>query len=136
MELVPPPARFLTPLIVEKIGPRLWKLKEPLVFYSAKYSGQFIAPAGFVTNFGSIPRLFWILYPPVDDYDPATVIHDCGYNHQLISESGARQHTVKSVIDPLFYEAMIACKVREKRAKFMYKLVSRFGRTDPTPWLT
>jgi len=36
-------------------------------------------PAGFVTDFGSLPRVFWSLLRPSDEYAYAAVIHDYLY---------------------------------------------------------
>ena len=128
-------AKFLTPLITTKVGPQLWELYTDFVFLSDKYPGLFIAPKGFVTNFASIPRIFWRIFPPVDNYDPAAVIHDAGYNHKLVTEHGERIHTVKPIADRLFYEALMVCGTGRIKSKIMYELVTKFGKPDPTPWL-
>lgn len=39
------------------------------------------APAGFVTDFASIPRLLWTLIPPRGRYNRAAIIHDFLYQH-------------------------------------------------------
>ena len=129
-------AKFLTPIIVKKIGPQLWELREPLIFLSDKYPGKFIAPVGMITNFASIPRIFWNIFPPTDNYDAAAVIHDGGCHHDLLTEKGERIHTVKTVIDNIFYEALIVCGVETVRAKLMYALVHKYGEVEETPWLT
>lgn len=120
-------ARFETPLIVKKIGAQLWELYEPLVYYSDIYPGHFVAPKGVITNFASIPRLFWVQFPPVDIYDPAAVIHDSAYHNNLVTANGERIHAVKSVADNLFREALIACGVSQHQAKQMYEAVHLFG---------
>jgi hypothetical protein len=35
-----------------------------------------IVPKGFITDFASVPRLFWRLFPPFGKYTPAAVLHD------------------------------------------------------------
>lgn len=126
---------FLTPLIIKKVGSQLWELHEDLIFKSDKYPGLFIAPKGFVTNFASIPRIFWTIYPPVGNYDAAAVIHDGGYSHILTTKDGIKINTVKHVIDNIFYECLRVCKVNRFNAKLMYMLVRRFGNPYDTPWL-
>jgi len=37
------------------------------------------APKGFITDFASVPRLFWRLIPPWGKYSRASVIHDYLY---------------------------------------------------------
>jgi hypothetical protein len=38
-----------------------------------------IVPRGFVTDFASVPRLFWRILPPWGTYSPAAVVHDYLY---------------------------------------------------------
>lgn len=121
------PARFLTPLRIEKIGTRLWRLTDDFIFESILYPGQFIAPKGVITNFASIPRVLWVWYPPVDDYDAAAVIHDSAYHNELLTIEGRRIFTVKEVADRLFHEALLACKVNKVRAWAMYQAVKAYG---------
>jgi hypothetical protein len=33
-------------------------------------------PAGFITDGASAPRPFWSVFPPVDSYLPAAIVHD------------------------------------------------------------
>lgn len=43
-------------------------------------SGQVITvPQGFVTDFASVPRVFWRIVPPWGEYSPAAVVHDWLY---------------------------------------------------------
>lgn len=44
---------------------------------------NFIVPEGFCTDFASIPRFLWSVYPPIGNYSHATVAHDlcCYMNH-------------------------------------------------------
>lgn len=44
--------------------------------------GEVLVPAGFVTDFASIPRAFWSLLPPDGVYTYAAVIHDYLYWYQ------------------------------------------------------
>lgn len=89
-----------------------------------------MAPEGTETDLSSIPRIFWTLFPPVDDYDPAAVIHDAGYNNKLQTIMGRRVFTTKEVADNLFFEAMISLGVDKDRAKAMYDMVKRYGKPD------
>ena len=41
------------------------------------------APPGYITDFASVPRIFWTLFPPYDPYYGApAIIHDFGYSTQ------------------------------------------------------
>lgn len=65
---------FKTPLQVEKIGPNKWKLLSPLVYDG---SIKHIVPAGFETDFASVPRIFWMICPPVaGNHAKPAVLHD------------------------------------------------------------
>lgn len=118
---------FVTPLRVEKIEARRWRLLEPLVYISARFDGVFVAPTGFETNFASVPRPLWVLLPPVDKYDPAAVIHDAGYSHALLTEDDQRIHLIKPFCDAMFYEALGVCGINDIQAWVMWKMVSAFG---------
>lgn len=54
--------KFLTPLRVEQISEKNWRLTEPLVFWSNVLDRQIVVPEGFVTDFASVPRwpfIYW-----------------------------------------------------------------------------
>lgn len=89
-----------------------------------------MAPEGTITDLASIPRIFYTIFPPVDDYDPAAVIHDAGYNNKLQTIMGHRIFTVKEVADNLFREGMLSVGVGEDKAELMYDIVRRFGKPD------
>lgn len=123
-------AQFLSPLRVEKIGARRWMLTDDLVFKTEILNGYFVAPRGFQTDFASIPRFLWALFPQVGKYDGAAVIHDAAYGFALTTlHTGQRVHLVKSWADKVFYEGMKAAGVNGVSAWLMYRAVARFG--DP-----
>jgi len=63
----------------------------------------FIVPAGFETDFASIPRLFWtVIGHPAGQYAQAAVLHDWLYRARGTSRARA---------DALFREAMAALGV-------------------------
>jgi hypothetical protein len=59
-------------------GGRIIELTKP---FSVQLRNKEIitVPIGFATDYASVPRLFWRLFPPWDDYSPAAVIHDYIY---------------------------------------------------------
>ncbi len=72
-----------------------WVLREPLLY---KPNGHEIAvPAGFVTDFASVPRLLWFLLPKWGRHGNAAVVHDFLYWNQKTSRAYA---------DRTFREAM------------------------------
>ena len=124
--------RYLNELDLRKIGERLWRQLDNFAFESDLYPGVFVSPKGTVTNLASIPRIAWRIYPPVGNYDEAAVIHDAAVHGKLVTPTGERIHTIKSVADNLFYEALRCetfrkSKVGPKTAAIMYFMVKNFG---------
>lgn len=52
-----------------------WKLLEDFVYESDYLQATVTVPAGFVTDFASIPRFFWRVLPKTE-FGPAAVVHD------------------------------------------------------------
>ncbi len=55
-----------TPIKVEKLGKRRWRVLEPWRH----------VPAGFETDGASVPRLFWWFMDPATEAFEAAVLHD------------------------------------------------------------
>lgn len=72
------------------------KLTADFVFFCDPFIDVKV-PAGFKTDFASIPRILWRVLPPWDKHKRAAVIHDFLY------QTGA---TSRWMADSLFYEAM------------------------------
>lgn len=43
---------------------------------------RIVVPAGFETDFASVPQLFWNILPPWGIYGKAAVLHDWNYHRQ------------------------------------------------------
>jgi hypothetical protein len=52
-----------------------------------EFLGLLIAPAGFVTDLGSIPKIFWNIIPPNGKPSDAYVIHDLLYSEQKFTRA-------------------------------------------------
>jgi hypothetical protein len=74
-------SRFTTPLELEYIDGRNWKLTAEFDFASDTLERLVCVPVGFVTDFASIPRVLWPFLPPTGPYGKAAVIHDLLYRH-------------------------------------------------------
>lgn len=109
---------FKTDLDLRKIGTRKWRLLGDLI-YETKAGVLIIVPAGFETDLASIPRMAFVLTPPVGDYDYAAVVHDYLYTQQT---------TTKAFADNTFKEAMEACGVGWYTRNKMYLAVKLFGK--------
>lgn len=65
---------FESDVVVREIDATTWKLVESL-----RYSGNretFVVPAGFETDFASVPRAFVWLIPTYGRYTKAAILHD------------------------------------------------------------
>lgn len=76
-------------------------------------------PAGFETDFASVPRFFWRILPPIGSYKAAAVVHDFLY--------AAGSKVTRRLADAIFYEAMYAQGVSAWKRVAMYWAVRMFG---------
>lgn len=92
---------FLTELKIKPVDGEdlLFELLEPFRYWIDElHDGPVIElPAGFRTDFASIPRLFWNILPPWGKYGKAAVIHDWLYKSGVFSRERS---------DEIFLEAM------------------------------
>ena len=112
---------FTDPLIVKHINGKSWKLCKSFKYCAGDESSEEVicVPKGFITDFASIPRLFWtIIGHPTGKYGKAAVIHDYCYFRQLYSRKRS---------DEIFYEAMQVLKVPFIKRWLMYHAVRTFG---------
>lgn len=79
-------SRFVEPIYF-LLKPISWR---PNTDQAAKYNAV-VVPTGFVTDFASIPRVFWSLLRPDGEYAYAAVIHDFLY----WTQSGSREDADK-----------------------------------------
>ncbi len=75
-------------------------------------------PAGFVSDFASVPRFFWRVLPPWGRYSPAAVIHDHLYSTGKVSRADA---------DRAFLTLMQRLGVPAWKRTVMYWAVRLFG---------
>ena len=126
---------FTSPLFVEEIGGGNWRIAQEFDYaVGTEDSGIVIGvPAGFVTDFASIPQVLWNILPPVGKYGKAAVIHDYLYC------SGGRVITVpqagralklyysREQCDDIFREAMEVLGVGRIKRNLMWLAVRAFG---------
>lgn len=114
---------FTTPCIVELVGPYRFKLIEPFEYHISEYPAptplQIIkVPAGYITDFASIPRIFWTIVSPVDEYAKAAVIHDWLHFKGYFS---------RKITDLIFLEGMIVLNVPAWKRDIVYNSVKYFS---------
>lgn len=112
---------FTTPLHVTPLdGGRLWKLIAPFEYHVGSLESEEVirVPAGFVTDFASVPRALWGVFPPFWHYGKAAVVHDYCYATQLYTRKRS---------DEIFLEAMKVLKVPWLTRHTIYRAVRMFG---------
>ena len=88
---------------------------------------QIVVPAGFVSDFASVPRIFWSWIPPHGRYLWASVVHDFLYH------VGAPSGITRAEADHVFYQMMLHAGVSKWRARIMYGAV-RVGGGNRGNW--
>jgi len=128
--------RFMTTLQVRRAGDG-WELTHALVYDSLLLKAVVIVPAGFCTDFASVPRLplaYWLFGNAADE---AAVIHDWLYTNNVKGVS-------RKQADEVFAEASKVLGVAAWRRGPMWLGVRLFGgrhwgqgtpllHTDPEP---
>lgn len=111
---------FTEPLTVTKIGPRLWRVERQFTYFvGSEDSEEFvIVPVGIITDFASVPRAFWIIFPPDGEYTQAAVLHDFLYRDQRYT---------RAKTDHIFLEAMGVLDVNWIKRRTMWLAVRSFG---------
>lgn len=96
------------------VGGKQYLLLEPLV------TDEYTIPLGFVTDFASVPRVLWGIFPPNGKYRNAAVVHDYMYVHAITG--------VKKNADKLFLKNMKALGVPWWKRQAMYYAVRIGGK--------
>lgn len=98
---------------------RYWLSDEAFQRHDGHEWGDLITvPEGTVTDFASIPRIFWNILPPWGRYGKAAIIHDYLYQTGVFPKERA---------DKIFLEAMQVLGVNWLTRKLMYQAVNWFG---------
>jgi len=97
-------------------------LLTPLVFHSGNCPGapwavRATVPAGYCTDFASVPRWLWWLFPPRGRWNRAAIVHDYLYE----------RHVDRFVADAMFRAGMKDLGVPWLPRLAMYYAVRLFG---------
>jgi hypothetical protein len=96
-----------------------FSLLAPVIWTPAAYREKSImVPRGFVTDFASVPRLFWSLLPPIGRYGYAALFHDYVYWQQTILRAEA---------DRVFKDTMVELGVSAWKRGLLFGAVRLFG---------
>jgi hypothetical protein len=113
-------ARFSRPLTVTKIDKDVWVVEIPFRYYIGDETTYIDVLDGTLTDFASVPRIFWPLIPKDGRHTQAAVLHDFLYKSHLKSKEEA---------DKIFLEAMGVLGVKPWRQQIMYWSVVLFGKS-------
>lgn len=121
---------FTTPLRVEPIDDKFWKILETFEYHVGDLDSGFLVrvPKGYTTDFATVPRFLWNIVPPWGTYGKACVVHDylLDNGHQIIKADkvGERLSTVtRKKVDKIFLEAMEVLEVNYVLRYAMYAAV-------------
>ena len=104
-----------------RISARPFLLLSPVVYRTDVLDYEYITiPAGYATDFASVPRMFWRIFPPSGIYRRAALVHDwlCDEAPHTCNDRDAAK---------VFYEAMRDIGVPWVKRKLMYRAVRMFG---------
>jgi hypothetical protein len=103
---------------------RRFRLDDP-ISYDVGYSrsgDRIYVPAGTITDFASVPRSLWAIFPPINWYAPAAILHDYMYHNH--------NGRTRKEVDGIFLEAMNVLGngfAKQVTARILYTAVRVFG---------
>lgn len=115
---------FTKPLIVTPLedGER-WELVEEFEYHVGSVDSNEVicVPQGFITDFASIPRIFWNILPPWGKYGKAAIIYDYLYSNNEVYVYDRKRS------DQIFLEGMEVLNVPGWKRNIMYLAVRIFA---------
>jgi hypothetical protein len=112
---------------------RTWIIRKKFGYdIGSEGSNEFIeVPVGFMTDFASVPRLFWVILPQWGIYGNAAVIHDFCHWQQQITKKKGKKFVTKNIsrkqADKIFLEGMAVLQVPFYHKYTLYLAVRAFG---------
>lgn len=100
------------------------KFEKELIFEGKKEIVSI--PAGFLTDFASVPEALWFWISPFGKHQEAALVHDCLYANKG-TINGIERRLSRKESDELFYQIMLADGVNKVKAKIMKLGVRLFG---------
>jgi hypothetical protein len=109
------------PLDVRRFLDPMYVLLAPIHWSSNSKLPDFLpvtAPRGFVTDFASVPRVFWSIFRPDGNYAYAAAIHDYLY---------WQQDRPKKEADLIFRSVMDDLNITDIQKTILFEAVNKFG---------
>ncbi len=63
----------------DQVNEREYRLLQPLVYINENENLKLTVPPGFITDYGSVPQVFWNIIPPQGVLAAAYILHDWLY---------------------------------------------------------
>ena len=122
---------FTTPLDVRRLdADNRWMVLSPFEFHLGSANGpEFVrVDVGFITDFASVPRPLWSIWPPTGQYGKAAVIHDALYLLPYVQHVGGGMRRVnRGEADHIFLEGMEVLGVSWFTRRNLYQGVRALG---------
>lgn len=114
-------SKFTSPLQVEALPDGSWMLLAPFEYHIGTEESKKVIKikTGFITDFASVPKLFWNIFPPyAPSYGKAAVIHDALYCNKFFTRKRS---------DDIFLEGMKVLKASRFTRYSIYWAVRLFA---------
>lgn len=112
-------SKFLSELLLRDVGDgEQFELIGPLVYRSELAKRDLYVPAGFRTDFASVPKGLWNLFPKHGLWTKAAVVHDFLY---------VKNGCTRAEADAIFNEAMSVSGVPDWKRRVMFSAVRLGG---------
>lgn len=90
--------------------------------------GQIIIPKGYRTDFASVPRFLWPVFPPHGRMANAATLHDYMYDNR-INENRLGEYKAREYADDVFAQGCLKDGVPFWQVTLIYYIIRAFGRT-------
>jgi hypothetical protein len=108
--------------------PDWWELFIPL-YMQLSDGNKICIPAGYITDFASIPPILWSLFPPIGKYNRASLVHDYLYDTQYKQNELGENIARKFADDEFLRIANTSDPKSKTRHYIMYLMIRWFGKS-------
>jgi len=114
-------SQFTTNFKGELIGKNIWRNLEQFEYHVGSYPSKeiIIVPVDYITDFASVPRIFWAIISPIDRHAKAAVIHDYLYDYP--------EYYSRKEIDNIFLEGLNVLNIKPWKKHCLFYGVRLFS---------